>query len=498
MHNFQVWIVEDEPLSAKYIKAIVSGFDMFEVSQWFESAEAALQEFQNSKPDLLITDIKLLGMSGLELLKEIRKTDSTLLAIVISGYRLFEFAKEAITLSIMDYLLKPIDKQKLEALLIDARSLLLEQKRSIRRTTIIDLLENDKSAEYNLQTFPYRHIRLTIITRAGDFSDVLEQYDQKISMIDDDRLVLVPYQTNSIVVLEGIDEEKDRPLTSRILATFSYDQGKQIPNQFIITSNRIYQPAELKKACEGLYALAQSNFSFKPMTQVLPVEEISERNSQNLMESEIFSNLLSKIYPKDWSGFKGEFSLLSQEWEKQQLPLCIIKNQVLVIIDKLQLLFPSILISSLLYEQAGDVITSCFSYEELGVQLQELFEETIQHITQGTTDEAEYDLFSRITDYLRQDVQANHSLSELSDHFGVSQPYLSKLFRTYAGSTFKEYLLSFKINTAVSMMEANPSMLMKEVATAVGFEPLYFSTVFCRLVGQYPTQFVKTLHETKH
>ena len=79
--------------------------------------------------------------------------------------------------------------------------------------------------------------------------------------------------------------------------------------------------------------------------------------------------------------------------------------------------------------------------------------------------------------------------------FGVSQPYISKLFRTYSGESFKEYVLRKKIDTAVSLMEENPAVFIKDIAEQVGFDQLYFSTVFHRMMGQYPSQYREKLGE---
>lgn len=494
MHSFPVWIVEDEPLSARYIKMLVLEFPEFASCVIFENAEAALDEFQRSKPDLLITDIKLIGMSGLELLKEIRKTDDSLLAIIISGYRLFEFAKEAITLSIMDYLLKPIDRQKLKALLSEALDRLMEQERTSQQETLTAMLEGTPRRAKPLAGFPYSEAQMVMVSRQGDFPSILEQYNRKLLQIDRQRLVLVPYQTNSLVVIEGMDDKPSHPLSQRIVDNFTYDQGRQISNQVIVTSGRPYPITMLKEMVEKLYTIAQSNLSFGP-TQIVSLEQMPQAEPQNLTESKTFSALLSHIYPKDWEEVYRGLAALGEEWEKNRTPLYIVKNQTLMIIDKLQRLYPAALASSLLYEQAGDVVASCSSYGELGEQLKRFFEETICHVTENSGNEATYDLFVRVTDYLHRDVRVNYTLSEVAEHFGISQPYLSKLFRIYAGQTFKEYLLSYKIETAVAIMKANPSTLIKEVATAVGFEPLYFSTVFFRIIGQYPTQFVKNLHQ---
>lgn len=126
---FEVVIVEDEPIAAHFIQSILSSDPDYHVRGVYESAEDALASFiKDGHPDLLVTDIKLLGMSGLDLVKAIRKTDKQMLVIIISGYKLFEFAQEAIRLDIMDYLLKPLDPDQLKMLMRRTTFLLSQRK----------------------------------------------------------------------------------------------------------------------------------------------------------------------------------------------------------------------------------------------------------------------------------------------------------------------------------------------------------------------------------
>lgn len=71
----------------------------------------------NAHPDIIITDIKMPGLSGLEVIQIIRKLKSNAKVIVISGYNEFEYAQKAIKLGVFDFLLKPVSNDEMVSIL---------------------------------------------------------------------------------------------------------------------------------------------------------------------------------------------------------------------------------------------------------------------------------------------------------------------------------------------------------------------------------------------
>ncbi len=101
-------------------------------------------------------------------------------------------------------------------------------------------------------------------------------------------------------------------------------------------------------------------------------------------------------------------------------------------------------------------------------------------------------LYNSIIQYIQENIEKNLFLNEVCGIFGVSQPYVSKLFKRYAGCSYKEYVLKIKMETAIEMMKKTPDILIKDVAQGLGFEnPLYFSTIFKSVMGISPTQFMQ-------
>lgn len=110
----KILLVEDERMIRaglkKLIEDVIGGYT---VSGEADSGGEALRIFDHVDPDIVITDIRMPGMRGLEMIRQLRALHRDLPVIVISGYAEFEYAREAIRYGVTSYLLKPVDRVEL-------------------------------------------------------------------------------------------------------------------------------------------------------------------------------------------------------------------------------------------------------------------------------------------------------------------------------------------------------------------------------------------------
>lgn len=147
-----VLIVDDEPRSRKGIKKTIerSMPDRCEVLT-AANAEEALGYIQGQRVHVLITDIRMPEISGLELLKQLKEEAKDPVVIVISAYSEFDYAKEALELGVVNYLLKPIAKEKLLEALEKAFVLHEQKETTDMYSRIVDdvLVEMKQLNQYN-------------------------------------------------------------------------------------------------------------------------------------------------------------------------------------------------------------------------------------------------------------------------------------------------------------------------------------------------------------
>ena len=112
----KVFLVEDEIVMREGIKNNINWTEEgFEFAGEASDGELAYPLIQKTRPDILITDIKMPFMDGLELSRLIKQEMPDIRIIILSGYDEFEYAKEAINIGITDYLVKPVSGAQLLA-----------------------------------------------------------------------------------------------------------------------------------------------------------------------------------------------------------------------------------------------------------------------------------------------------------------------------------------------------------------------------------------------
>ena len=92
------------------------------------SGDEALRIFQEIHPEIVLTDISMPEMDGLELSRCLKSTDSEVDIVIITGFREFEYARQAISIGVEEFLLKPIDQVEVEKLLLKIKNEIIKKK----------------------------------------------------------------------------------------------------------------------------------------------------------------------------------------------------------------------------------------------------------------------------------------------------------------------------------------------------------------------------------
>lgn len=127
---YKVMIVDDESTIREGLKTLIPWeAHGFHVAKAVKDGRQALEAYGNQSYDLLVVDIRMPGMDGLELIETIRKRDPAQHFLILSGYADFEYAKRAMQKNVDDYLLKPIDEEELLDYLQRLRSMLEKESK---------------------------------------------------------------------------------------------------------------------------------------------------------------------------------------------------------------------------------------------------------------------------------------------------------------------------------------------------------------------------------
>ena len=138
-------IADDEPLIRRGIKQLIdlSSLQIGEIHE-ASTGEEALKVFEEFKPEIVLMDINMPKIDGLSVAKKIKSINPDTKIAIITGYNYFDYAQTAIKIGVEDYILKPVTKSEIEALLVKVVAKLNEEKR--QRELLALASEEDSSS----------------------------------------------------------------------------------------------------------------------------------------------------------------------------------------------------------------------------------------------------------------------------------------------------------------------------------------------------------------
>ena len=141
---YKLMIADDEPLIRRGIKQLIdlSSLQIGEIHE-ASTGEEALKVFEEFKPEIVLMDINMPKIDGLSVAKKIKSINPDTKIAIITGYNYFDYAQTAIKIGVEDYILKPVTKSEIEALLVKVVAKLNEEK---RQRELLALASEDESS----------------------------------------------------------------------------------------------------------------------------------------------------------------------------------------------------------------------------------------------------------------------------------------------------------------------------------------------------------------
>jgi two-component system response regulator YesN len=131
------------------------------------------------------------------------------------------------------------------------------------------------------------------------------------------------------------------------------------------------------------------------------------------------------------------------------------------------------------------------SFDELTENLFEIYD-IFMNDHQETFKVDSQEFFNSITDWLKGNLAESISLQNVCSHFGISQTYLSKMFRKYTEQSFSRYFTELRMRKAMKLMREQPELFIKDIAVMVGYtDQFYFSRIFRSVEGVSPMEYMK-------
>ena len=528
MVMIKVVIADDEDRICRLIQVLVNWEELgMTVAGTASNGIEALEVIKRENPDVLITDIRMPGCSGLELIAGAKKLSPRLHIIIISGYAHFEYAREAIQYGVSEYLLKPINKKELTDALQKSRDQILDERRAgtnladirrdrekdvtkLRSVFIRDLLDNPGMA------CPAETLRSQyhFMVRPGRFQAFCIKFDYEGGQPNREAVAVIREKFIGTVV-GGLGKScYDYVIThhNRMvygILNYAPKKAESVRKALRDSLNQMDVQKDLIGAAEfsmglGTAVRTPEEIAESLKTAVVAVEERLVAGTGKLLDGfpkqpMLFEEKLLEKYARSVSQSLDTLDLDTIEKETDALCRTVQENpnahgwEILELVNSAGSLFVmrlDVRDKSSYLKAFRESCENCSTTEKLFDNLKQ-FERKFMNEIFATREIDSARPVRLAKQYIRNHYQEPISLEEVSGKVGLSVAYFSVLFKKETGTGFAKYLMNIRMEeTKVLLRETN--LPVAEICRKVGYYDIkHFTHTFEKAAGVKPAVFRK-------
>ncbi|BFT72594.1 response regulator [Paenibacillus sp. P36] len=457
---YKVFIVDDEELVVKSLKASVNWAACgFEVAGYALSGEEALAVIPQVRPHVVFSDIRMPGMSGLELIKHLSDTGISAKFMIVSGLAEFALAQKAMKQGVFGYCLKPFDEEEISAYLNKIKQE-LNRHEQLSEGDILDLIESGTAeAHHSLK----EELLKAGIPHGSTLKLMLTVRKERIQLKAPCLSLKIGYRKFIYV----LPETEANALASTMEPQLSRGIGFSSSFTDVSALSHAIQQAEV-------YAYHYFTLSSRLMGK-----------GDTITSAVLEGN--AKVIPAE----EGNVALTRLD---AMLPLFLsgqrdIRHALLLFND-------SVSQFSRTGKEASDLFL--YSYEQLVERFDDVHEMIVdlKRLYKEEKCDQAYSIhagrnptFKALLNYMNEHYCQNISIQSMSTMFNVNANYISQMFRKELDKTFTEYLTGLRIERAAALLRAT-MVPINEVADQVGYpDYFYFSKLFKKTTGVSPTSY---------
>ena len=531
----RVIIADDENRICKLIMKLIDWESIgMQVAGTAGNGIETIELIQKEKPDIVITDIRMPGYDGLEMIEKARQINKDLEFIIISGYGQFEYAKKAISFGVKDYLLKPINRDELLNALLrvkgdivrnkgylnlenEYKSSIINDRQIIRKSFLDNLIISDWNSfvRYTLEDinekFYYQFAPYCFRIIALRLDQTEKNITVNLRNLMERTVGNICSTLQGIVCdIEGISK-KDQ---SYILLNYKEEDNQiikdellQVLNNFnskISKTNKIKltigfgeEVTEIKdlKMSYNSAGLSIENRIIKGIGRlILNNEIITDRTAQSEKFID-FSKKFVKIAERlDKQGIKKSLMQLKKDIELISIGGMDLKILILDLANIFDLTMKSNTIKinndHKEYEKLENAVKNCATINCLFEELMDYINSSLLLLEEDAASKNRTQI-NQAKEYIESNYMNSITLEDVGAYIGFNPSYFSSLFKKETGSSFVEYLSKIRIDKAKDLLRES-DLRIQDICLMVGYNDVkYFSKLFIKYTGLKPKDYRK-------
>lgn len=512
---YKILIVDDEKMIRMGIKKAIP-WENIGISQVYTAASGkeALRVVRQERPEIMVTDIQMTEMTGLELIQKAREIVPELRVIVLTGYDHFDYARDSLRLHVQDFFLKPVDeidmanavKKQVQILnkQVDEEKnqrMLWRVQGSVQQMKLErcmrDLIHGRQSRQEQLRMleqefeFPIKQrMELILIAPPLDMNqylseepfkamfiknicmDVVDAQEQGITFSDDDGTLALVYfeKEEGVSVLDAVGK----------LSNILKDEFGHKPKIMVGSTVHGFETLSISYN-DARYLLENEKEDIRDIVQTF-----GARNKVELFQ-DIYGELKRIMCENvgDSACVMKAFQTFAKAVESYNLSQIAVRRYCFEIASSLYFSYR---------EELGDV-----SEGKLDLLLRSLMSTRREEACEVTKmfidrllekdEENVHQIVTQAKHYIDEHLTENLSVSSIAANLYITPNYFSRLFKQVTKEGCNEYIVRKRIEKAKSLLETT-SMRTGKIAMMVGYRDInYFSLAFKKHTGKSPTKY---------
>jgi len=502
---YKIMIVDDEPIMRKGLNTLIDWKALdCEIVFAAENGQIAIDNFDIYKPDIIISDIRMPKVDGLELSKLIHEKQSNCKIILLTAYADFNYAKQAIHLGVSYYVTKTGAMNEIIEAVNHCKEKI--QKDSLLETpleTIAYILKSTISGNHDNTEILKKHISNHKLLQHNYFVIHGEVFEENQKDMDG-------LQTALITLLKDVFHEDKcfifpMSFTSLAVVVFQYDLDIILHNCKLITQTllsltnaTVYfsisdnQSSLLTLNSAYKNSLKYSDKKFFNQNKFLFTSngDSYKKRGESYNHFELTENLSKSILLAQSDDSQNQLNLYFKQQEKSMLAPLEIKLDGIMLLNlcKHCLQQSNIDIEKLTIDFGlyHDTILQSSFYSEYKILLGIIVEEAVELIKKNTTISSPIDIAKQ---YINDNFTKPISINDIASFVNVNPSYLSRTFKNKTGIGLVDTINRKRVEVSKDLLRLGTAKVY-EIADAVGFEDTtYFSHVFKKYTGMSPKEY---------
>ncbi|MBD3922073.1 response regulator [Paenibacillus sp. PR3] len=509
-------LVDDEAVDLEWLRRRVASNERLTSVRTASSGFAALKVMEQHRVDIILSDIRMPIMSGMEFARKAKEMNQHVHIVFISGHQDFSYAKEAIQLSASAYLLKPVEDHELEAVLTELfRKIEQERMQHISLTETMSLVNQELLMRWFNETAPGEveaHIRgiLEPMLQGGTAAAIIEiddlawktresageerrqwlnnaaQFIRTFTQEHHMGTVIATYD-HHFVMLSAVQETYFSSLLEELIRSFykqfafSITVGTGMYTYEFDKLHDSYRQAQAALSIKwivGKNRLIQDASQWRPQEKIAAnLEEIVDRMLQAMLEYNltVIDDCLVELFTGDM-GKNEIYDLIIRITSKLHADLRQMNEHLYEILNwdanQSFVLFQ--------FETVLDIMS----------WLRRRFFELSERLYLKRQRQKRK-LIGDITDYVKERLDQKITLNEVAARFDFTPNYLGQLFKAETNSLFSDFLNELRMKRVCELLE-DPTKKVYEIAERVGYKNIvYFNRQFKQFMGMSPGEYRK-------